>query len=448
MTTQQETLEDEIERMIGEGHEYVEVVATDLNGALFGKRYPASHLRNFAKNGLSLPRANFALSITGESIDDYTGLGMDDGDPDLALGLVPGGLSVIHWGSKPRLQALMTSTADYDWPDPRRVLARVVDRFKALDLNPVVALELEFTLFDGKRAANGQLNDPANPKTGELAKDPMFCLETMDGFEPFLDDVLKNCKSQGIETTAVCSELGVGQFEINFTHYDDPLLAADKAQLYKRTVKAVAREHGFIATFMAKPDLDKPSNGQHIHASVVDNDGNNIFSGGDKPTQALMHAIGGLQASAKEAMIYLAPSINSYRRFALASCVPTGPTWAFDHRHVAFRIPQAAGNAWRVENRLAGADANCYLSMASMLASMLVGLEQKMEPSEETKGVPEMDYSSLPLTMRDAIDAARDGSLIKPILGEDFVKLYANHREGELASFEDYISARELDWYL
>lgn len=448
MTTQQAPLLDEVEQFLKEDCDYVEVVATDLNGALFGKRFPASHLRSFAVNGLSLPRANFALSVTGDSIDDYTNLGMDDGDPDIAMKLVPGGMSIIHWGSKPRLQALMTSSADYDWPDPRRVLERVVGRFKALNLNPVVALELEFTLFAGERASDGGLADPENPKTGRITKDPMFCLETMDGFEPFLDDVLKNCASQGIDTTAVCSELGLGQFEINFTHYDDPLVAADKAQLYKRTVKAVAREHGFLATFMAKPDLDKPSNGQHIHASVVDQDGANIFADGDKPTQALMHAIGGLQACAKEAMIYLAPGINSYRRFAPASCVPTGPTWAFDHRHVAFRVPPATGNAWRVENRLAGADANCYLSMASTLASMLIGLEQKIAPSEETTGAPDLDRSALPLSVRDAIGAARNGTTIKSILGEEFVELYASHREGELDEFEDFISARELDWYL
>ncbi|MEM6682450.1 MAG: glutamine synthetase family protein, partial [Pseudomonadota bacterium] len=309
-------------------------------------------------------------------------------------------------------------------------------------------LELEFTLFDQATTKAGTLGPARDPMTGRSELHGMLNVDRLDGYEAFVEEVLANCDAQGIDTTAICSEFGNNQFEINFTHYEDPLKAADKAQLYKRTVKAVARKHGFLASFMAKPDLQLPSNGQHIHVSVVDEAGANIFSNGDTHTDTLMHAIAGLQAGAKDAMLCWAPNINSYRRFEPGFCVPTGPTWAYDHRHIAFRIPPGTGQAWRIENRLAGADANCYLSLAATLAAMLVGIDRKLTPSAETKGAPPLDYESLPLTIRDAIAAMRDGSVIKSILGADFIELYASYREGELDAFEGVITPRELDWYL
>ena len=446
--TDQAKLMEEVEQMLSLGHDYVEVVATDFSGNLFGKRYPAHHLVEFAKYGLSLPRANFVLTKVAGDISEHTGMGYEDGDPDIAMGLVPGGMGVIGWGDRPRIQALITSTAEEDIPDPRRILKRVLNKFESLNLKPVVAFELEFTVFDAERTADGGLKDVVNPLTKASDRQGMLSVDRIDGFEDFVHEILENCASQGIDTSAICSEFAPGQFEINFTHYDDPLKAADLAQLYKRTVQAVGRKHGLIATFMAKPTLGQAGNGQHMHVSLVDETGKNIFDGGNQPTETLMHAIGGLQIGAKEAMLYWAPSVNSYRRFAHASCVPTGPTWAFDHRHVAFRIPPATGNAWRIENRIAGADANCYLTMAATLASMLVGIEEKIAPSEETKGAPDMDYDSLPLTIHDAIEATRSGNVIKPILGADFTKLYVSHRVGELEAFDHWISPRELDWYL
>ncbi|MEO0397833.1 MAG: glutamine synthetase family protein [Pseudomonadota bacterium] len=426
----------------------VELIASDLNGNFFGKRYPIGDLRGFAKNGLTIPRAMYVLSTTSESMAEAVDMGGEDGDPDFNVEIVPGTLSVIDWGARLRGQALLASKETEALVDPRRVLSRVLNIFSELELTPVVAVELEFSLFENDRTDGGAPKTVINPKTGAPDKPTMLDAERLDSFEDFLDDVLASCASQGVRTSAVCAEYGAGQFEINFPHYSDALTAADHAQLFRRTVKAVARKHGVCASFMAKPGFDRAGNGQHLHVSVLDKNGENIFGDGDKHTERLLHAIGGLQQAAREAMLFWAPNINSYRRFEPENCVPTGATWAFEHRHVGFRIPIAKAGAWRTENRIPGADANCYLTLAATLAGVLHGLKNKIDPGPETQGAPDMDPSSLPLTINNAIVALRDGEVLSEYLDPDFTALFANHREGELRSFERFISAREVEWYL
>ncbi len=426
----------------------VEVLATDVNGNFFSKRFPFSKLLPMLENGLSFPRAMFILSTTSISMGEEIGLGLDDGDPDVAAELIPSSLTHIAWGRRPRAQILATAKSSEPPVDPRWVLEQVLAQYTAKELTPVVAFELEFTLFDPSSATTGVLKTACNPMTGQADKPIMLSPDSLEGFEAFIEEVIENCDRQGIETGAICSEFGAGQFEINFPHYDDALKAADLAQLFRRTVKSVAAKHGFKASFMAKPNFESAGNGQHIHASILDKQGKNIFDGGDKPDDSLLHAIGGLQKTAFDAMLFWAPNINSYRRFEAENCVPTGATWAHENRFVAFRIPLAAQGAWRIENRLPGADANGYLALAAMLAGMLYGLENKSEPGPETQGAPDMDESSLPLTLPDAIAATRDSMLLKPYMGADFLSIYTKHRQAELNAFEDFISPRELRWYL
>ena len=430
------------------GIDQVEILCTDIAGNFFGKRYPVDQLRKFAKDGVAMARAMYVLSSTSASLDEYTDIGLDDGDPDIDVSLVPGSLSIVGWGNRPRAQALLTTVNSDMLVDPRQVLARIVDMCRQRELSPVAAFELEFTLFAIERAADGAVRPVINPKSGEVDVPVMLGSDRLDGFEDVIDEIITNCDSQGISTGAICAEYGLGQYEINFSHYDDLLKAADHAQLFKRTVKAVARKHGMRASFMAKPSLDCAGNGQHIHVSVLDKAGKNIFDGNDKPSDQLMHAIAGLQDAARECMLFWAPNVNSYRRFEPENSVPMGATWAHENRYVAFRIPIAKSGAWRIENRIAGADANCYLTLAATLAGILSGLDTAKKPSAETVGAPEAADGTLPLTIRDAIDSTRSGEILSQYLGAEFIELFCNHREGELHDFERHISSRELDWYL
>jgi glutamine synthetase len=225
--------------------------------------------------------------------------------------------------------------------------------------------------------------------------------------------------------------------------------AADETCLFKRSVIEVAKKHGMCASFIAKPLLDCAGNGLHMHISIVDAKGGNIFAGAGKAHARLYHAIGGLLATMPAAMSFWAPNVNAYRRFRGGlSCAPVSRTWGNENRTVAFRIPLAKQGAWRVENRVPGADANPYLAMAATLAGMLHGLENKLDPGDPTEQEAAGREEDLPLDIRSALNCTDADTSLSAILGTDFVDFYCRHRAGETSEFENHIAAREYDWYL
>jgi glutamine synthetase len=203
------------------------------------------------------------------------------------------------------------------------------------------------------------------------------------------------------------------------------------------------------ASFIAKPLLECAGNGLHMHISVVDAKGKNIFATASKAHARLYHAIGGLLATMPAAMSFWAPNINSYRRYrGGTSCAPVSLTWGNENRTVAFRIPLAKQGAWRVENRVPGADANPYLAMAVTLAGMLHGIKNKLDPGEATEQAVVGRDENLPLDMRTALASTLDNKALGDIMGREFIELFCRHRAAEMTEFENHINAREYDWYL
>ena len=428
----------------------VEVLATDLCGHFFGKRYPIAKLTTFAREGLAMPASMFVLNTLGEPLEGIR-YGIEDGDPDAHFYLVPGSLCLNNWGNKPRAQMLATTCDDVKpaFFEPRYVLQRVVDGFASRNWHPVVAFELEFYLFDGRRDDRGLLQIVRNPKTGRKDTATVLSSTRVGDFEEIIDDIIHACQLQNIDTGAISSELGPGQFEINFNHHNDVLRAADETSLFKRTVIEIAKKHNMCASFIAKPMLAHAGNGLHMHISIVDDQGRNLFARDNEAHERLHHAIGGLLATMPAAMSFWAPSINSYRRYqGGTSCAPVSLTWGNENRSVAFRIPLAKQSAWRVENRVPGADANPYLAMAVTLAGMLHGIDNKIDPGKATTTAVEGRDENLPLNMSDALAATAANDALKKIMGENFIELYCHHRAAESLAFDNYISAREYDWYL
>lgn len=428
----------------------LEVMAVDINGHFFGKRYPIDKLKSFAREDLAFPMSMFVLSSLGEPLSGMH-YGIDDGDPDAHFSLIPGSLSVINWGKRPRIQALATANQNDEavFFEPRNVLARILQDFEKHKWRPVVAFELEFYLFDQTLDERGLIQLVRNPKTGQIDTPTVLSTTRISDFEEVIDDIIEACERQNIETGAISSEMGPGQFEINFNHHHDVLRAADETCLFKRTVMEIAKKHSMMASFIAKPLLDQPGNGLHMHVSVVDKKRNNIFDGGDKPHDRLIHAIGGLIDCMPASMSYWAPNINSYRRYTGGTnCAPASLTWGHENRTVAFRIPLAKNGAWRVENRVPGADANPYLAMAVTLAGILHGMQQKLYPGKAYDQAVNGRDLNLPLNLADAVGATIGSEALINILGRNFVELFCKHRESETFAFEQYISAREYKWYL
>jgi glutamine synthetase len=430
--------------------ESIEILSVDICGHFFGKRYPISKLRSFAKDGLAMPMSMFVLDTLGAPLAGIN-YGDDDGDPDAHFYLIADSLCINDWGSKPRAQIMASSYKD-DSPtffEPRNVLQSVLNAYEAKNLHPTVAFELEFYLFDSKRNTNDLIRLVRNPKTGQIDSPTVLSCSRISDFEIVIDDIIRSCNLQSIETGAISAEMGAGQFEINFNHHNNVLRAADETCLFKRIVIEVAKKNHLLASFMAKPLLDQPGNGLHMHISVLDGNDHNIFADGEKPHQNLIHAIGGLIDIMPAAMSFWAPNTNAYKRYTGGfNCAPVSLTWGYENRTVAFRIPLARDGAWRVENRVPGADANPYLAMAITLAGMLHGMENQLDAGNPTDHAVNNKDRNLPLNLDTALVSTIQSGPVINALGQEFVELYCQHRKAEAFTFLQTISSKEYDWYL
>ena len=436
----------------------LEVLMPDANGLLRCKRIHQREFDSLFEGTFKAPTTVPFLGIRG---DLYAGLdeNLVAGDPDQLLLPLSGTLAPLPWVSSPTAQ-VMAGFADLEgrptWLDPRNTLATALAVFSAGGLKPVVATELEFYLL--------QDTDEPTPRpllgkvvgTNLRQEGIQYCMaDDLWEADAFLDDVRKACELQDVPLTAIHSEFSSGQWEINTHHVDDPVLACDHAMLLKRIVKGVARQHGFAATFMAKPFAELAGSGLYIHTSVYNQQGENIFDVAgteEAPTLSATrrHAVGGLSATMAEAMAIFAPTANSSRRFKPGAYAPYAPTWGYNHRDVALRIPVSSGSNRRIEHRVAGADANPYLVMAAVLAGIHHGLEHDCEPGPETPAgaalvVPE---ATLPTRWDSALELFRGSRVLPRFLGEDYCKAFATVRQGECDDFHFRIPNLDYEWYL
>ena len=432
--------------------ELVDLLLPDMNGLLRGKRVTRDALEKVYADGVCLPMSLIATDITGNTVEE-TGLGYDIGDEDRICRPVSGSLRPVPWSPRPMAQLLLSmedSKGGAFEANPREVLKRVLERYAARGLKPVVAVELEFYLFDAHLDADGRPRPPVNPVTGRRSSSTqVYYMEDLNDYRGFTDAVSAACKAQGIPADTAVAEYAPGQFEINLKHRDDALLACDDAVMLKRAIKAVAQQQGVQASFMAKPFADQAGNGLHIHASVLDGNGDNIFaSTPEAPADTLKHAIGGLQRSAKDSLLLFAPHANSYRRFVLNAFVPLNDAWGYNNRTVAMRIPHSNEANTRIEHRIAGADANVYLVTATVLAGMLHGLENGFDPGPPVVGNAYEQTEIRTPYWRQAIDDFMGSDFIREQFGESFRHIYGQQKLKEMHTFYTQVTTLEYDWYL
>ncbi|KKK69842.1 hypothetical protein LCGC14_2929990, partial [marine sediment metagenome] len=305
----------------------------DLNGVLRGKRIPTEQLDKVLEGTVRMPLSICGLDIWGEDIEGSV-MVFETGDADGVCVPTGRGVVPISWTRKPTALIPLWMNEESGAPflgDPRRALANVVDRYKSHGLTPVVATELEFYLID---PTDDTPAPPCSPVTGKrLTSDGALCLDELEHFDHFLNDVYDACRVQGIPADSAISENGAGQFEVNMRHLPDPLRAADDALLFKRLVRGIARKHGFAATFMAKPYGDRAGSGFHVHFSLVDQDGVNLFdNGGDDGTPMMLHAVAGLLETIQENALTFAPHENSFRRLLPGAHAPSNVAWGYENR--------------------------------------------------------------------------------------------------------------------
>ena len=425
---------------------YVDLICLDIPGHFYGKRYPLDMLEKVAAGSvLKLPQNCVLLGAQGglHPIGDYC---FADGDPDAVRRLVPGTLKPVRWESQPLGQMLISSDGT-DSPiefEPREVLGRVLQRFAARGIRPVVAFELEFYLFD-RALKDGLPQFPRDPLCDDPDDQPNLHIERLSRFSSVLHEIAEAANEQGIDANVITAEIGPGQFEINFGHCEDGLQAADWAALFTRCARGVALKHGHRASFMSKPYLDAPGSGMHVHVSLYDEAGNNLLAADEQ--RPLRHAVAGCLELLPSCMPLFAANHNAYRRFGSRVNAASKASWGYEDRDACIRIPESDARNLRIEHRLAGADANPYLVLAAILLGMEYGLQQRDEPIiplNEDRGSG-IDF---PMDMLSAITRMRDDARIGQGLGEEFVMVYCENKRQDHLAFMDAISAREYRWYM
>jgi glutamine synthetase len=431
---------------------FFDAFVNDLNTVERGKRIDRGGIARVFELGMPLPGSMFALDIEGGTIE-ATGLGFEDGDADRPCLPIPGTLVPVPWQQD--VAQVQLRMHDFDgtrfFGDPRTILEAQVAAFTALALTPVVAIEYEFYLVDLERSPDGFPQPPRGPLTGRREfRTQINSMTDLNEYSVLLAEIDRVCRLQNVPATSSLAEYGPGQYEVNLAHAPDALRVCDEAMRFKRAVKSVARAHGCEATFLPKPYRDMAGSGLHVHVSLLDHSGRNIFAAPDAmSSQPLRQAIAGTLATLADGMALCAPGPNSFRRFRSGAYVPVHADWSINNRGSAIRVPASDAANLRLEHRLAGADANPYLVVAWVLAGIQHGLAARLEPPPAATGnLYEHPGEPLPIYWNEAIGRFAHSEFAARQLGERFVKLYATVKAAEMQEFASHLTALEFRRYL
>ena len=428
----------------------VQVLLTDPSGVARGKTLRRHELDALFTQGRNVAGSILGLDVTGADVE-ATGLVWETGDADKLCRPVPGTLRPTPWLA--RTGQVMLSMYELDGThaaaDPRHCLARAEQRLAAMGYTAVFACEVEFYLLkalpDGSHAPAG--SQPTAP--GQDERIEAYSLARLDNLAPLFRAVLDAADAQGLSAGTVMSEYSPGQFEITLQHRRGALAAVDEAVQFKRLLKGVAASHGYVASFMAKPFTARAGSGAHLHVSLADDAGNNLFaSEAAAGTPLLRQAVGGMMATAGDAFLVYAPNGNSYRRFQRESYAPIAASWGINNRSVSLRVPAGPPASRHIEHRFCGADVNLYLAATAVLAGLIQGIEQQLDPGPPVQGNGYAVQADLPATWGESIQRAASTPFLQSALGAGFHKVFLAIKRQEYARWNAEVTPTDLLWYL
>ena len=431
----------------------IELFIIDSNGVPRGKLLHRDELLAMYANGRPLPSTILGLTINGDDVED-TGLVWEVGDADCWTYPLAGSLTLQPWRERPTGQVQVSMHPQQGLPatvaDPRHVLIKGIDSLKAEGYHPVMAVELEFYLLDRERGENGRPLPARQANGARPHATQVYGVYELEQLQPFLNDLYDACEAQGLPARTAISEYAPGQVEITLEHRFDALQAIDEGVRYKRLVKGVANKHGLQACFMAKPFGDLAGTGMHMHVSLADADGNNLYASEDPAgTPLLRHSIGGMMATLLDSLALFCPNANSFRRFQANSYAPLALTWGINNRTVSLRVPGGPANSRHIEHRICGADANPYLAAAAILAGIQHGIRQQLDPGAPITGNGYAQATEfLPTDWLTALKALEQSEWAKEALGEAYVKVYLAIKYTEYREFMGEVGEQDWRWYL
>jgi glutamine synthetase len=417
------------------------VAFTDMQGRLLGKRVQAEFfLEDVAEHGVEGCDYLLALEMEMDPVPGYEVAGWERGYGDFVLVPDPSTLRRIPW-----LEATALVLCDVAWhdgsavdPSPRQVLKRQVERAQALGYTPMFGSELEFFLLKESYAeAHAKHYRDLTPSVPYIL-DYHVLATTYD--EPLIRQIRNGMQGAGIRVESSKGEAWPGQHEINF-RFSDAVTMADNHVIYKNGAKEIAHLNGCSITFMAKPDHTWIGNSCHIHSSLWQ-DGENAFAG---ESDVFKQFLAGQIAHMKELALFVAPTINSYKRFAAGSWAPTTLAWGYDNRTCGFRIV-GNGRNLRAETRIPGGDVNPYLAFAALLAAGLAGIDDGLDLPPALEGnAYESDAERFPGSLRDAIASLAEGSVARAAFGDLVVDHYLNYGRTEQRLFDEVVTCYERE---
>lgn len=440
-----ENAEDTEASLIRDGYDVVRVGYSDVIGSERGRDVLVHRFARTVSSGVAFCRSVYGTTPMGDVVPIEGGL--DAGLPDVVAYPDLATIKPVPWEP-----GVAHCIADVFNPDgtpseesPRNVLKRVVERFAALDMRPIVGPELEFFVMDRDEGA------PSGWKRYGEATGNVYVSGLKGDPENFLLRSLRHLGGYGLEAIAGNHEFSSGQFEINLWH-SDALDAADRAFRFKSAIKELARQEGKLATFMAKPFNDEGGSGFHLHFSTWAGDETPVF---DDPndkfglSSTARSAIAGILAHAPALAAVCNPTINSYKRFGPDTLAPWLIDWGLDNRSAMVRIPPERGRASRMELRLGDATANPYLAIGGLLGAAYLGIRDKLEPPDplEGYGYDPAKAVQLPGDLGSALDALEADTEFAEILGPVFVNTFLVYKRHELKRFSHWVTDWEFREY-
>ena len=429
---------EELEEAVARGDVDTVVLAiADMQGRLQGKRLTARHfLDDVVAHGAEGCNYLLAVDVDMNTVGGYAMSSWSRGYGDFVMKPDFSTLRPVPW--QPGTAMLM---ADIHWEDgsdvvasPRQVLRRQLARLEERGWKAMAGTELEFIVFRDsyEQAWHKAYRDlePANLYNVD------YSLLGTARVEPLIRRIRNAMMGAGMQVENSKGECNFGQHEINF-HYADALRAADDHVIYKNGAKEIAAEEGMAITYMAKYD-EREGNSCHIHLSLGDDDGN-VFAADEGLFKSF---VAGQLACLQELTLFLAPNINSYKRYVEGSFAPTAVAWGRDNRTCALRVV-GHGSSLRMENRVPGADVNPYLALSALIAAGLHGIDAGLELEDAFEGnAYESDKPRVPHTLYQAHDRFRDSAVARDAFGQEVVDHYLNNAQIELAAHE----AAVTDW--
>jgi glutamine synthetase len=437
---------DELHKLVGGGKiDTVVLAITDMQGRLQGKRIDARFfLEDVVPHAAEGCNYMLAVDVDMNTVDGYRMSSWESGYGDFVMRPDLATLRPMPWHP-----GTAFCIADVEWEDgspvvasPRQILRAQLARLAERGWAAYAGTELEFMVYKDtyeQAWASGYRGlTPANQYNVD------YSILGTSRIEPLLRRLRQEMTAAGMYVESVKGECNLGQHEVAF-RYSEALAKADEHVLYKTGAKEIASQEGCSITFMAKPDK-REGNSCHVHLSVRGEDGTPVFAGDgpDGMSQMFQHFLAGMLATLPELTLFLAPNVNSYKRFVPGSFAPTALAWGRDNRTCSFRVV-GHGPSLRAECRVPGGDANPYLVLAALIAGGLYGVDEAEVLEPEWVGNAYTSHKPrVPTTLRTAADLFGRSAVARAAFGDEVVEHYSNYARVELAAFE----AAVTDWEL